>query len=84
MVGVGLTVMVKLRVGPTQPFAVGVAVMVAVTGAVPLFRPVKAEILPVPFAARPMLVRSLVQEYVVPVTGPANKTAVVLPLLHIT
>jgi hypothetical protein len=38
--------------------------MVAVTGEVPVFKVVKAAILPVPVPARPMLVLLFVQEYV--------------------
>ena len=53
-VGVGLTVMVKVWGAPAHPLAVGVTVMVAVTGVVPVFTAVKAPMLPVPLAARPM------------------------------
>ena len=54
-VGVGLTVIVKVVDAPVQPFAEGVTVMVAVIGAFVVFTAVKAAILPVPLAARPML-----------------------------
>ena len=57
---VGFTVMVKVFVGPAQPteplVKVGVTTMVAITGAVPVFTAVNEAILPVPEAARPMLV----------------------------
>lgn len=46
--------MVKVWVAPVHPLADGVTVMVAVTGAVPLFTAAKAGILPVPEAASPM------------------------------
>jgi hypothetical protein len=39
---------------PVHPFAVGVTVMVAITGAVPLLVAVKDGIFPVPLAASPM------------------------------
>jgi hypothetical protein len=56
-----LTVIVKLWGVPTQPFAVGVTVIVAVTGLALPFVAVKAGILPVPLAAKPMLVVLFVQ-----------------------
>ena len=62
---VGFTVIVNVFGGPLQvtPLFVycGVTVIVATTGAVPLFTAVKAPILPEPMAARPMLVALLVQ-----------------------
>ena len=62
---VGLTVIVKVLVGPVQltpPFVnVGVTVIVATTGTIPVLMPVKAAMLPLPEAARPMLVTSFVQ-----------------------
>ena len=61
---VGLTVMVKVFVGPAQPTEplvnVGVTTMVATTGEVPVFTAVNDAILPVPEAARPILVVVLV------------------------
>lgn len=59
--GVGFTVIVKLTDPPPQPDAVGVTVMVAVIGALVVLVAVKAGILPVPDAARPMAVLLLVQ-----------------------
>ena len=54
----GLTVMVKVLVDPwqdTDPFEnVGVTMMVATTGVNPAFTVVKALMLPVPVAARPI------------------------------
>ena len=62
---VGITVMVNVVDGPAQltpPLVkVGVTVIVAVTGAVPLFTAVKAAIFPVPLAAKPIDVFVLVQ-----------------------
>jgi len=54
MIGAGFTVMVKLPVGPTQALAVGVTVMVAVTGTLLAFNPLKAAMFPLPEAAKPM------------------------------
>lgn len=54
--GVGFTVMVKLTGVPGQPLAVGVTVIVAVIGELVALVAVKAAILPVPLAARPMVV----------------------------
>ncbi len=59
--GRGFTVMVKLDGAPGQPFRDGVTVMVAVTGEVPVLVALKLLILPVPVAARPILVALLVQ-----------------------
>ena len=81
-VGVGFTVMVNELVGPVQPLAVGVTVMVAVTGAVPAFTPLKAAMFPLPEAARPMVASLLVQAKVVPVTGLPKFMAVVEAPLH--
>jgi len=46
--------MVKVTGPPPQPDAVGVTVMVAVIGALVVLVAVKAGILPVPLAARPI------------------------------
>ena len=55
---VGFTVMVKVLVGPaqpTEPFVnVGVTIIVAATGVVPVLTAVNEAMLPVPEAARPM------------------------------
>ena len=53
--------MVKLTGKPPQPVEVGVTVMVAVIGAAVVLVAVKAGILPVPDAPRPMAVLLLVQ-----------------------
>ena len=62
---VGLTVIVKVLVGPVQltpPLVnVGVTTIVAITGAVPVLVAVNEAMLPVPEAAKPMLVASFVQ-----------------------
>ena len=65
---------------PGQPLATGVTVMVAVTALAPALMAVKAAILPVPLAAKPMLGVLFVQLYVVPV--PLNVIAVVVALLQ--
>ena len=89
-VAVGLTVIVNVDAVPTQltlPFVyVGVTIIVAVTGAVVAFVPTKLAMLPVPLAARPMLVVLFVQLYtmVPPVVGLLKFTAVVLAPLHTT
>jgi hypothetical protein len=59
--GVGLTVIVNVWAAPEQPFAIGMTTIVATTGADVLFVAVKPAILPVPLAARPMLVVVFVQ-----------------------
>ena len=59
--GVGLTVIVKLTGPPPQPDADGVTVMVAVCTVLVVLVAVKLAILPVPDAARPMLVLLFVQ-----------------------
>ena len=67
---------------PTQPFALGVIVIVDVTGAVPVFVAVNVAISPLPFAAKPMLASLFVQANVVPATGLVKVTAVVDAPLH--
>ena len=67
--GVGSTVIVKLFDGPAQPLAVGVTVMCATALAEPLLVAVKAAMSPLPLAAKPILVLSLVQPKVVPATA---------------
>ena len=80
--GIGFTVIVKVRGVPTQALAVGVTVIVAVTGALPVLVALKEAMLPLPFAARPIEGSLLVQAYVVPATGFVNVTAVVATPLH--
>ena len=64
-VAVGLIVILNDCVLPPQltpPFVkVGVAITVAVTGAVPIFIPLNEAMLPEPLAANPMLVVLFVQ-----------------------
>ena len=62
--------------------AVGVTVIVAVTGSAPVLVAVKAAILPAPDAARPMEVLLLVQLNTVPATAPVKLMAVVVAPLH--
>lgn len=83
-VGVGLTVIVKLVEVPGHPLDTGVTVIVDTTGAVPVFTPVKAAMLPEPLAANPIEVSLLVQLYVVPTTAPLKVIAVVLTPLQTT
>jgi hypothetical protein len=78
--GRGLTVIVKVIAVPVHEFAEGVTVMVAVNGLLPVFVAVKAGILPVPLAAKPIEVFELVHEYVVPLTVPLKLMALTLPL----
>ena len=58
---VGLTVMVKVLIGPTQPAAVGVMLMVDVMGVVPGLVAVNDGIFPIPDVASPMAALLLVQ-----------------------
>jgi hypothetical protein len=81
-VGVGLTVIVKVRGVPLHPLALGVTVIVATTGVVPVFTAVNEAISPVPLAARPIDGVLLVQLYVVPATAPPKLTAAVLAPLQ--
>ncbi len=60
-VGVGLTVMEKDVAVPEQPLAVGVTVTVPEVFAFVVFVAVNAAILPVPFAANPIVVLVFVQ-----------------------
>ena len=64
--GVGLTVMVKVLVGPTQlagPLVrVGVTIIVATTGAVALLTAVNDAMFPEPEAGSPIAGTELVQE----------------------
>lgn len=59
--GIGFTVMVNVTGVPGQPAAVGVTVMVATCGILVALTAVKLAILPVPLAARLMLVLLFVQ-----------------------
>ena len=87
---VGLTVIVKVLVGPVQltpPLVnVGVTTIVAITGAVPVLVAVNEAMFPVPEAKSPIPGVSFVQAYVVvpPVLLVPKITAVVLVLLHTT
>ena len=66
--GVGLTVIVCVIAVPEHAFAVGVTVIVAVTGAFVAFVPVNAGMLALPDVPKPIEVVLLDQAYVVPVT----------------
>jgi hypothetical protein len=77
--------MVKDKGVPTHPLAVGVTVMVAITGAVPVLVAVKEGIFPDPLPARPMDGVELTHVKVVPATGPPRVTIVVAaPLQYAT
>ena len=84
IIGVGLTLMVNVIGVPWQPLARGVTVIVAMTGELVAFVAVKAPILPVPLAARPILVLLFVQLNVVPATAPVKFTGVVVAPAHKT
>src|ERR1035437_3398463 len=83
---VGLTVIVKVLVGPSHvaPSLVkcGVTMIVATTSDVPALIAVNVGIFPLPVAANPMLISLLVHVYVVmpPVLTVAKLTAVSAPL----
>jgi hypothetical protein len=80
--GTGLTVMVNVCGVPGQPFAVGVTVIVAVTGNAVALTALNAAMFPEPDAARPIDVVLLVQLNVVPTTVPTKFTAVVIVFAH--
>lgn len=80
--GVGFTVIVKLTDEPPQPVELGVTVIVAVCTVVVVLVAVKAAILPVPDAARPIPVLLFVQLYVVPGGKPVKLTGAVVEPLH--
>ena len=69
---------------PTQELAVGVTVMFAIIGAVVVLVAVKEAILPVPFAANPIVTLSFVQVKVAPVVGLVKFVVVVDAALHKT
>ena len=81
-VAVGFTVIVKVLEPPGQPLPAGVTVMVAVTGEAVKLIALKAGILPVPLAARPMDGSVLVQFYMVPPEVTVKTTASVNVLLQ--
>lgn len=61
---------IKVNGDPVQPLAVGVTVIVLVTGLFVIFVAVNCGMLPVPLATRPIAGLLFVQEKVVPATGP--------------
>jgi hypothetical protein len=67
--GKGFTVIVYDDVGPGQPFAVGVTVIVAVTAVAPVLLAVNTGVFPLPLAPRPIVVLELVHANVVPAVG---------------
>jgi hypothetical protein len=82
--GVGLTVIVKVRMVPVQLLARGVMAMVAVMGAVPVLIAVKEGIFPVPLAGNPTAGCEFSQEKVVPLTGPVRGIPAMTSVLHTT
>ena len=86
--GVGFTVIVNVIAVPVQVVAplvyVGVTVIVATCGVAVALVAVKLAMLPVPDAARPIVVLVLVQLYTVPGTAPVKLTAAVAEPLHST
>ncbi len=85
-VAVGFTVMVKVLVAPVQVIPplvkLGVTVIVAVTGVLPVLMAMNDGMVLVPAAASPIPGLLFVQLYTVPATGPAMVTAVVAVPLH--
>ena len=72
---------VKVCAVPGQPLPVGVTVIVAVIGMVPVLVAVKLAMLPVPAAAKPIAVLLLVHAYVTPANVLVKAAgATVLPL----
>ena len=71
-------------VGPVQPSATGVTLIVAVSVEVPVLVTVKPAISPLPPEARFMEVLSFIQLYVVPGTPPLKPSAPALTPLHNT
>lgn len=82
--GVGFTLIVNDRVLPTQLFADGVTVIVAIITVSAVLTAVNDPILPVPLAARPMEALLFVHANEVPVTPPVKVTASVGVALHLT
>lgn len=80
----GLTVIVKFLGDPSQPFAVGVTVIVAISITLEVLVAVNDAILPLPVAANPILVLLFVQLNVVPLTELLKFTAEVAARLHNT
>ena len=85
----GVTVIVNVCDGPSQLTSafvnIGVTIIVATTGIVPVLIPLNEDIFPVPEASKPILSVSFVQEYVVipNVLSVVNSTEVLSPL-HIS
>ena len=71
----GFTVTVNVDGVPVHPFAIGVTVIVAVIGDVPVLVAVYAGMFPMPLVPKPTLIED-VHEKLVPVTGPLKLIAV--------
>ena len=70
--GRGLTVMLKLKIEPTQPLAVGVRTITLVMGNDVPFEAVNGGIFPTPPDFKPMAVLLFVHVNVDPETGPVT------------
>jgi len=81
-VGVGLTVILYVELFPTQLFAVGVTVIVADIGLVPVLVAVNDGMLPEPLAAKPIAVLEFVQVKVAPGVTLVKVLAGTTPLLQ--
>ena len=80
--GDGLTVIVKDSGVPEQVKCVGVTIIIAVTGALPVLTAVNAAIFPVPLAGKPIEGLLLVQMKTVFANEPVKFTALVVAPLH--
>lgn len=80
--GVGFTLIVKVIDGPGQPPAVGVTVIVAITGTLVVLIAVKDGIFPLPLAVKPIDVLSLVQVKFVAPNVPVKFIALVVAPLQ--
>ena len=79
---VGLTVMVYVEGDPVQPFRVGITVIVAKIGTIPVFIAVNPGIFPIPLLPKPIAVFEFVQVYDAPAGELENVAAGIKPLLH--
>ena len=80
--GIGFTVIENVSGVPVQVKCVGVTVIIAVTGVLPVLIAVNAPMFPVPLAAKPIEGLSLVQLKTVPGGVPVKVIALVLIPLH--
>lgn len=78
IIGPGSILIIAVFGKPMHPLAIGVTVIVALTGDEPVLFPENAPILPVPFDAKPIDGVLFVQLKLVPATALEKMTAVVL------